>query len=250
MIVKLTGGLGNQMFQYAFGLSQSTIRGRTADFHWCRSSWDYQLDKYKAGDYAHLVQPIFCQANIYDEKSPDFDPGVHTAPDNTYFRGYWQSETYFANSWTLRRELKLKEPTAAMAALAEQIHHAENSVFIHVRHGDYLSNPETGDFHGVLPDEYYFAAVDHIRSTVHNPSFFIFSDDPDWCMRSFLPGVFISAGPQGDLFLMNQCRHAIIANSTYSWWGAWLGDAKVVVGPKRWFKHSNYNIMPERWIKL
>ncbi|MBI3482318.1 MAG: alpha-1,2-fucosyltransferase, partial [Bacteroidetes bacterium] len=149
-----------------------------------------------------------------------------------------------------------------------------DSVAIHVRRGDYVANPVYQSFFGALPLTYYQVAVSEMKSKVANPKFFIFSDDVSWCQQNFafIPDAkFIahkaSVKASEDLVLMSTCRHQIIANSTYSWWGAWLNTnvGKVVIAPKQWFANTfsdspqppyasrYYNtkdLLPESWIRL
>jgi hypothetical protein len=246
-IVRLTGGLCNTMFMYAFGRSLSVRKNVSVDFHWCRSTWDYSLGAYNVKP--NLVEP-FAGMKVYNEKSTAHDPEVLNAPEETYFKGYWQSEKYFEED-VIRKELVLSHPTEEMLAKAKEIRNYDNSVFIHVRHGDYLTTPETNAYHGVLPYDYYIRAIDYMRTKVTNPEFFVFSDDIDWCRTVGLPGTFINAGLHGDLYLMRCCKHAIIANSSYSWFGAWLGKAEIVMVPKPWFRATaSGDIIPERWKRI
>jgi hypothetical protein len=136
------------------------------------------------------------------------------------------------------------------------------SVSLHVRRGDYVTNTTTAQFHGTCSLAYYHAAVDYIAAQVSDPHFFVFSDDLDWVAKN-LPILHLTTlvdvnGPDrgvADMSLMTACQHHIIANSSFSWWGAWLNPStrKIVVAPKRWFNqvgHDTRDLLPESWVKL
>jgi hypothetical protein len=256
MIVRLTGGLGNTFFQYAFGRSMQLRGTEDLKFFWARSTWDYALEPYNVR--VQLVnRPV--HNSIYEEKTFAFDQGVYAAPPNSYFLGYWQTEKYFENiKDRIREELTLKKPISKdVQEMVEILRSAEGVTFIHVRRGDYLQSG-TREFHGNLPVRYYDDAVKEISNRVKDPKFFVFSDDSVWCRAAFPYPVISGMGfdQHEELYLMSQCRHAISANSSYSWWASWLGDTqpnRVVVGPKDWFGNASLDssdIMPERWIKV
>ena len=194
-----------------------------------------------------------------------FNPDVYKTPSCTTFIGYWQTEKYF-NAPMIREDIQLaKPPSEESKRVADEIRGIENSTFIHVRRGDYVSEPHTSKFHGNLSREYYDRAIERIRDSAH-ANFFVFSDDPEWCRAAFpdfrvighnKPGDGKTAGREHeDLWLMSLCRHAIIANSAFSWFGAWLGDeqkGRMVIAPKHWFQDPNQydgDIVPERWVKI
>ena len=253
MIVRLTGGMCNQLFMYAFGRSVATItRPYTPlKFHWCRSTWDYALEPFRLP--VTLGSPDGTEP-IHEEMGFSYDPkiinNVIVSPklypyDRIYFRGYWQSEKYF-NVPLIRRDFDWWVNSPLKTRF---VHKA----FIHVRRGDYL-NRGTKEFHGLLPLEYYQAAVDYIRERVPNITFEVFTDDPD--LKQFMGYPVVSIGDQHvDLHTMTKYSHGIVANSTYSWWAAWLGErpGQIVVAPKRWFadpKIDTSDLIPERWVRL
>lgn len=255
MIVKLTGGLGNTFFQYAFGRALSLERNLPVKFCWQRATRDYELDKYNAK--VELVErPV--GVPVYDEPSNRFDYGVYTAPTNSFYRGYWQSEKYFEKyADIIRQELTLKEPIKIDVENWGKKLQQQNSVFLHFRRGDYL-NGETKEYHGVLSEKYYLEAMNHIKKSIDNPRFYIFSDDPAWCNNE-LPYEVISnhtTNQHEDLYLMMQCRHAVIANSSFSWFGAWLGkdqSDKIIIAPQNWFNNAEidtFDMIPKHWIRL
>ena len=133
----------------------------------------------------------------------------------------------------------------------------ENSVCVHVRRGDYAAARSYHSFFGLLPKEYYEKAIAKIKNEADGPTFYFFSDDPAWCRATFtgLKAEFIdhNAGEQAhkDMVLMSSCRHNIIANSSFSWWGAWLNNnpEKIVAAPASWFKSNRVNsdLLPQSW---
>jgi hypothetical protein len=253
VIVRLTGGLANQLFMYAFGRSLSEKRHEPVKFFWARSTWDYALDKFNC--QVDLVNaPLYNP--IYDEKTFGFDKDVYATPPDTYFRGYWQTEKYFVNPQRLREEITLRLIRPEVAYVADLLRN-QNSVFVHVRRGDYL-NPGTAAYHGnlghaSLQEGYYKDAVNYILEKVNDPKFVVFSDDPEWC-RQNLPYPVINFEHHEDLYLMSQCKHGIGANSTFSWWANWLGEypGRVCIAPNKWFnaEADTRDIIPERWVKI
>jgi len=239
MIVRLTGGMCNQLFMYAFGRSLAERRGESLQFHWRRSTWDYALEPF------HL--PITLTETttvplVYTENGFTWDSDAYKKPEGTYYNGYWQSEKYF-NVPLIREDFK---------NWLRSVHWSRfDRAFIHVRRGDYL-NRGTKEFHGMLSAEYYQAAIDRIKTRVPGIRFDVFTDDPD--MREFMGYPVVSTGdPHLDLHTMAKYDHAILANSTFGWWAAWLGEAKNVVAPKQWFadpKIDTSDLIPERWVRL
>jgi hypothetical protein len=160
------------------------------------------------------------------------------------------------------------KPLPARSTATEQaiLDLGQRSVFVHVRRTDYVGNP----YHVVLPMDYYGEAAALVAAKVPNPVFFVFSDDPEWCEANFklpyntmIPGIYDRAlqhhlgREDAEMYLMRLCGHAIIANSSFSWWGAWLGADKnggIVIAPKSWvgpaWKDAPTDIVPGRWIRL
>lgn len=250
MLVRLCSRLGNQMFMYAFGRGLAAKTGKSVQFFWRDEQNRYELYPYPIA--AELAPtPTWCVPE-YREKQFTFDPAVYEQPDNTQFNGCWQSEKYFEHiADDIRRELTLPVPVPGVESLWTK----PESVAVHVRRGDYL-NPSTSAYHGNLGKDYYDAAQQYVRERVPNARFYIFSDDPEWCSQN-MQGEVISGkySAHEDIALMSQCSHNIIANSSFSWWAAWLGnpEGRIVVAPKRWFNQAplDYSdVVPERWIKL
>jgi hypothetical protein len=263
MKVKLMGGLGNQMFQYAFGLSLSKAIGAYLLFD--RSYFDvapqhqYSLDGFGLRLNFDLRDVRPSRSTVYVEQGLPYDPRTLSAPANTSFIGYWQTERYFDVD-AVRKAFGtvVGNPVAATSAMEKVIGNEPNSTFIHVRRGDYLQ-PGTRDVHGCQPMDYYTVGMDRILSTHPDAKFFVFSDDPQWCKSAFNTHnclvVDIQQENFWDMWLMSRCKHAIIANSSFSWWGAWLGSGenRIVIAPARWFLSTaldSRDIVPDRWIKL
>lgn len=290
VIVRLSGGLGNQMFQYAFGRAVAAARGTglvLSTFPLGLRSPDvtprrYALDVFElASDVAVSSQGYSVTLNRaakrlptlarlmgeHHEQSPDFYPGALTAPATT-FEGYWQSHRYFEPvGERLLRDFTLKgAPGASFCALLAQVSQP-GAVMVHVRRGDYVSLAAASGHHGALGPEYYRDAVAQVVSRVPSARCFVFSDDIAWCRGAlyFLPADTHFVEPDGartdaqDLILMSACTHAIIANSSFSWWGAWLGDRRhtgaprLVCAPLRWFAGGSANAasrFPKSWTAL
>ena len=259
MIVALQGGLGNQLFQYAFGRAVSIGRQEELFFHKVNlsptSHRDYILDKFNTK--VQLVnQP---SGPYYRETAFRYDPGVYEAPMGSYFQGFWQTAKYFSNIGSvIREELQPKEPinNPAVIQLSDEIKSIKDSVFIHVRRGDYLREPHLS-YHGLMTKDYYDRASAIMLNAYQYVRYFVFSDDPEWCKQAF-PYCTVASGTNQfeDLYLMSQCRHAILANSSFGWWGAWLNDCqpdRTVIAPRQWFQDANTSyedIVPERWLKI
>lgn len=189
-----------------------------------------------------------------------FDPEVLELPDNVCLFGYWVSERYFSDcANVIREEFRFRAPPSIenQAILADL--QASESVAIHVRRGDYASDPNIASIHGLCSLAYYLEAVMLLRSKLHSPEFFVFSDDLDWARDNLDLGAdarYIDHNrgeysPE-DLRLMSHARHIIISNSGFSWWGAWLGyaDDKIVVAPSRWMANRSFNtsdVIPPSW---
>ncbi len=290
IIVNISGGAGNQLFNYAFGRSLSEFykvplklditgykhdRLRNyvlTDFNICG---DYatpeEVARLKKTDPGSLLSKLHYirealkprdRRSYIRESSFSFDEKVFglDMKRDRYFKGRWQSEKYFkAIEGSLRSELELKPALQddRYRQMGEVIGSAE-AVSLHVRRGDYASSKSTNLVHGTCPVEYYRRAVDEIREKAADPKFFIFSDDIEWVKQNldFVgPAEYVSGRGFSDsqeLSLLSLCRHHIISNSTFSWWGAWLcRDAgKVVIAPKRWFGYvtnDTKDLLPAGW---
>ena len=240
--VNLCGGIGNTFFQYAFARSLSS-KYSVSLLNSC-NQYGYQLHHF------NTVLPMLPHPGWrwIAERSLRYDPSPQIE-DNAILAGYYQCEKYFTNVETeLRSELTLREPLSIAAQIvANLIRATPNSVMLHIRRGDYLT--WAAQRHGALPMGYYLEAAKHFT----DPHFFLFSDDHTCSIP--LPHIRVNFSPHVDLYLMSLCKSAIIANSTMSWWGAWLGADKTgtVIAPKRWFRTGNEDsadIIPKRWTQI
>ena len=267
----LMGGCANQIFQYATGLALARRLGVNLqlDVSWYETATPdqprlYSLGLFKGVD-ARVVHSLSGQI-IRQEEFPYKPEQFENAPRKCSIVGYWQCEKYF---FTLRDELRWRLlPKHALLPfhcdVERQVAQAGNrSAFMHVRRMDYVGHP----YHVALPTDYYREAAALIAAKVPDPVFFIFSDEPEWCLANLnLPYKTVIAESSNDghlgredagLWLMRQCCHAIIANSSFSWWGAWLGadmNGGTVIAPKSWFgsasPYDSRDIVPGRWIRL
>ncbi|MDR2744701.1 MAG: alpha-1,2-fucosyltransferase, partial [Desulfovibrio sp.] len=185
-----------------------------------------------------------------------------TAP--VYLSGSWQNEKYFKEAAeTIRRDFTFPDLPQERRDLANTTANDEHSVSVHIRRGDYAAAPLTNQHHGLCSPEYYAAAIQYIRNTCAvAPRLFLFSDEPGWVRDNFDACGFEATivespeqAPWHDMHLMSLCRHHITANSSFSWWGAWLGetDGGVVCAPSRWFIAGNMkdaSPIPDRWVRL
>ncbi|WP_300156628.1 alpha-1,2-fucosyltransferase [Solidesulfovibrio sp.] len=199
---------------------------------------------------------------VYWETGFSYNAAFETLRPPVYLDGYWQSERYFCDiADILRREFSPAAlPSAANAALLERIRADAGAVSLHVRRGDYVSNPVTAAYHGACSLEYYRRAVDHVAGRVTAPHFYLFSDDPDWVrenLRLAHPCTVVDGNADdgaADMALMRACAHHVVANSSFSWWGAWLGEnpEKIVVAPRHWFREpkDTRDLIPSQWIAL
>jgi hypothetical protein len=248
MVVALMGGLGNQMFQRAFGLALTT-RGYNVCYNTGRCR-DYSLDYFEKLPFsADIDMRIF-------EESLRYNPKYLSPKGPSTLIGFWQSEQYFQDiADKVRGAFLFKNPSLASrtAKLVLQVQEPD-SVFVHVRRGDYVNLQH---YHGMPSLDYYDSAVSRIRDVHLNANVFIFSDDPQWCHESFSSEFQVIEGTTKyeDLYLMSLCQHAVIANSSFGWWGAWLGDNRadrIVVAPKTWFTMTGLDssdLVPSRWIR-
>ncbi len=206
------------------------------------------------------VRPRF---RFFAERSLRFDANVLNLPDNVCLFGFWPSEKYFIDiEAVIRQEFTLREPPDEENKRLIGVMEATPSVSLHVRRGDYVLNTEINRIHGTCSLEYYAAAIGYVAARVPGARFFVFSDDLDWVRQNLLPRhpaecVAHNRGRRDheDLRLMSHCRHHIIANSSFSWWGAWLNPRpdKIVCAPARWFAEPSYeegDIVPSSWVKL
>lgn len=186
-----------------------------------------------------------------------------------YLQGLFQSEKNFLEfAPQIRKEFTFKKEFFDQKVLQiSEVMQKEDSISLHIRRGDYFINKKTNKYHGLCPVEYYLSAIAYIKSKVPNPTFYIFSDDSKWVSDNFATPEFQKLIPNyinisknnfkdyEEMYLMTQCKHNIIANSSFSWWGAWLNknSDKIVIAPKKWVNkkpNPHPNIIPEKWLKI
>ena len=288
IVVRLEGGIGNQMFQYATAKSLAS-RLRSNLFY------DDSLLKLRRrgltprknelGKFNCVIRPApayFIFFSIFGKKLSNllsfftpfqvlvekgkFDGRLNHADGSVYLIGYWQNWEYFNSiSTQLCKDFTPVESLSPRSSLLmDSIVENTGSVAVHIRRGDYVSNSDAAKFHGALDMSYYEKAINTIVSNIKNPIFFIFSDDIPWC-KKFLPLknniVFVDHNYQKDawqdLILMRACTHHVIANSSFSWWGAWLSDKdkrginNIIIAPKKWFANSldsHHCGLPPHWL--
>jgi hypothetical protein len=248
VVTKVYGGLGNQMFQYAAGLGLAQRLGArlVVDARWFFPAPDpdrsYELDAFGVEPSLGLRDRLrlrLGRATVHREEHYEYDQAVEALRGNVVLDGYWQRERYFAHCRDAVREaFRFRgELAPAQGVLLRELE-GEDSVSVHVRRGDYTAPKRQRRF-GLLPLDYYDAATALVRERVPGARFTVFSDDPGWCREHLGDGLRYSPPGSGrdDLRLMAACRHHIVANSSFSWWGAWLGanPDKLVVAPERWF---------------
>lgn len=288
IIIRLSGGLGNQMFQYAAGRRLAYINHCPLKLdlaHYARNpTRQYDLGVFNIQAEITLPEEIKRFDASYDklrrlkhwlyvrlpkrswqwvrQESILFQPSVLELRGNIYLDGMWQSEKYFQDVVALiRHNFTLKEsPRGQNAKLVEHIRSVE-AVSLHVRRGDYVTNPATSRVHGVCSPDYYAGAVRLMMTKTLKPHLFVFSDDTAWArenLRLAVPVTIVahnnSYHVHEDLRLMSMCRHHIIANSSFSWWGAWLnpGAGKIVIAPRQWYRNPQVDTrdcLPGDWIQ-
>ncbi len=258
----LHGRLGNQMFQYA------ALRAIAAyhRYNFCiphsdfKDEWkDHQLfETFELPSVEHIGH-VECHGNflgVYAEKTFAYDEKyMRNCPDGVSIFGYFQTERYFESiSDSIREDFKFKPEI--IKTCEEFVSQVNNPISLHVRRTDYVQKSQD---HPPCSVEYYQNALSNFDS---DREVIIFSDDPEWCKQQelFAPDRFLIAEGNDnryDMCLMSMCDDFIIANSSFSWWGAWLANRGTVIAPSRWFGDSGYtanndtkDIIPERWIKL
>lgn len=291
IIIKLQGGLGNQLFQYATALALATKKNSTVAFDCSQYKNEpltgtirhFELKNLGVGENttplilkiafnmihfpgSKLLGKILgrlLNCRFYKEKGFSYDVNLsEQAGNHIYLTGYFQSEKYFKHIKTkLLEQLQLPRLPNALLQKINTI----TSVGLHIRRGDYIHNKAASHFHGICSIEYYHLALQYLQKQLPHIHLFVFTDDHDWAEIQFqdieIPIYFVK-GNSGknsyiDLILMSKCKHQIIANSSFSWWAAWLNLSpdKIVIAPKRWFldekaQSQTDDLIPETWIKI
>jgi hypothetical protein len=291
VLVRLVGGLGNQLFQYA---TARTIAVRNNaelvfDLSWFSTASDrtYALAPFSVSAKilrdTRMMQTSRLQSlwerlahrlvrnsglkkfscPVFSERHFHFDPAVLDVRLPIYLDGYFQSERYFSECADLIRfELQLVAPPTENAQKILEMIRSSEAVCLHVRRGDYVANATTQAFHGICSLDYYRQGFALAAAGMRNPIVFVFSDEPLWVQDNLkldAPTVIVDIhGPNQaheDLRLMAACRNFVIANSSFSWWAAWLGEysSKRVIAPKQWFataSNDTRDLLPAEWVRV
>ena len=291
IITKIIGGLGNQMFQYSIGLSLAKKNNTDLlidkrDFDKVSIHNGYELERVfdikvkEAKDFeikkiiglnryslfrkiSNFLPSKFNQNNYFLEEGVPFNKNYLEIKNNSYIYGHWQSEKYFLDYENfIRKKFSFKKPLISKNLYFEElIKKIPNSVSLHVRRGDYINNAKNKSIFFDCNQGYYESATKEIEKRIKDPTYFIFSDDNNWVKKNLLfkqKHYFVdhnsNLNSYNDMHLMSLCDHNIIANSTFSWWGAWLNSnqQKIVVSPKQWFcNNSDSNsIAPKKWLRV
>lgn len=283
--LKLNGGLGNQMFQWAVGrmISETTDMEVYLDMSYFKKGFarPYQLDIFKLEpktiadawtkfklDYIWTFRSLmkwqsFMGVTYYSEAHFHFDKNITKIRPETYIDGFFQSELYFKTVEKFVKEDFVFEvpPDENNRKVINKIR-GENAVSLHIRRGDYVQKKRYSDAYAHCSIDYYKKAVDYIAERFPDPVIYIFSDDIPWAKANLkLPYkcfyVSHNTGKKSyeDMRLMSICNHNIIANSSFSWWGAWLNENpdKIVIAPTKWFQDDSIiqtDIIPKNWVQL
>jgi hypothetical protein len=295
IITQLNGGLGNQMFQYVLGRVLALKHNTDLHFDLSlfikhqshlTTKRQYELNPFnlpvkiatpdlvekfrqshtfKALINRYLSLNLNLSSDKYiNESGQKFQPEILKLPDNIYLSGYWQTEKYFIDyrDQIIKDFSKRKSPVSLKNKQIKSGIENCHSVSVHIRRGDYITNKSAKAYHGTCSISYYQKAMKLIEKTVKNPKYYIFSDDPEWTKNNIKPehqAIYISHNKgidcHEDMRLMSRCKHNIIANSSFSWWGAWLNQnvKKIVIAPQQWFLNKSVNqkdIIPKKWIKI
>lgn len=292
ILIKLQGGLGNQMFQYAFGSviakknkTKLIIEDSIYNIVEKKEGYtprNFELSVFNNEHFFAKKKDVSLFDNLsfthrikrklklnypkkFNEEEFEYSEKANSLQEPVFAIGYFQSFKYFKGfedyikSLFVFSEDKLSKENKNLIPILKK----ENTIAVHVRRGDYISDEVTNQFHGSCTFEYYMEAISIVNSKVENPTFVFFSDDSEWVRENFkaltFDKIFIDhnkgLNSWADMYLMSICSHNIIANSSFSWWSAWLNPnpKKIVIAPKKWFQAREINInsiIPEEWIKI
>lgn len=297
IMIRLMGGLGNQMFQYAFGrfmsikyntelvLDQTLLLDKSSP-HEISTHRKYDLDifnnlhfrwakpaetfRFNGDPKAGLLKKIFRKLQnsispkrLVIQQNNFIYPHYFSTGGDTCFAGRWQSYLFFKDQEAIiKKDFTLNSPPLNSEVLIQQINSTE-SVCVHIRRGDLLTSPLYSKVIGALDLSYYTSAISQMDKLLTDPAYFVFSDDIDWCKQNlktnssvtYVGDNFSGTKAEGHLYLMIQCKHFILSNSTFAWWGAFLSsnNSKKVIYPKNWYKDetlSNPEMSPPEWMAM
>ncbi len=249
---RLMGGMGNQMFQFACGLTQARRLGVKLDLDvtLLGGKRKYVLDQWNLPADITLVTGT---PTTVSEHGMAYNRDINErVKDQDCLEGYWQSKKYFE---PIEDEIrKIFVPRQPVKGFHSDV---MDTAAVHIRRDDYLRSPHK-EFHGLLPMSYYQSAMQHIRERTVCPAFYIFSEDVEWSRKNFTSWdehVVEPSSEAADIYKMSLCQHSITANSSFSWWAAFLGDDqpdRIVIAPSQWFQdqRTDYSdIVPDRWLR-
>ena len=285
IITRISGGLGNQMFQYAIARSMAKrnndIFKMDLSFYPKQTLRKYELNLFdieeniasekecvkfrgREGLFLKVLNKLNLPLKrpvsyVREKQNTVFEKEIFSKTGDIYLDGFWQNEKYFIGiREQILEDFTAKKPISEEAQeLLEEIL-VTNSISLHVRRGDYVADTHTNTVHGVCDLAYYKRAVEHMIAHTNNPVFYIFSDDITWCKENFdflEKKIFVDNTKTAidDLELMKNCKHNIIANSSFSWWGAWLNRNlnKIILSPLNWVRYNPNNLkwVPDNWIQ-
>ncbi len=289
--IKLQGGLGNQLFQYAFGLAASRETGLTFALDISRFGKEgakytprhYQLDNFNVtapvlplpeSEKFHTLAPRLVRKikdRLNRQNDHIFNANKLQVKDGQYIEGLWQSDKYFKkHADEIREEFSLKKPYGIEAqAIADQIQKLNSegieTILVHVRRGDFVTNQASLSLLGILDNEYFSLGIDTIAAKLGSNApkhIFVATEDPEWVKQNikFKYDVTVISRPGiqdfEEITLMSLCKHFVISNSTFSWWSAWLSNnpKKMIVAPKIWMRGKpeveTHDLVPAEWIRI
>ena len=294
ILLRIQGGLGNQLFQYAaarqlslrlntklyidpssysnddygrtYGLNMYNIEAEMAPEkminNWRSFTSHYRIQNFTSRLSSRLPKSLRFH-NLIEYEFQPYNVSFSKFSGFIILNGYFQSPHYFdCIADIIRKDLILTQEPSKESKCLSAVMHECNSISIHVRRADYITHPGASQLFEVLSKEYYRLAMELLTEQVVNPRIFVFSDDINWCRKNLtfiVDTTFVDhEGAHTDyeaLWLMSQCKHHIIANSSFSWWGAWLGNnpAKLIVAPKTWFIDKTMiinDLIPSDWNTL
>ncbi len=280
VISRLQGGLGNQLFQYAVAramclrlnaqmlLDDNALKNdpkRRCELGAFRFPSTLPVVSRPDGGRTGLLARWFDRVEILREKHFEFDPEIVMLRPGTslHLIGYWQTEKYFqAVADQIRADLQLASPLDKKNQIMLDEISAVTAVSLHFRRGDYITEKHTAAYHGTPSEGYYRRAVAMMQERAPDVHLFVFSDEPQWVKDHFKPNAPMKVvdinspeSPAADLRLMSACKHHILANSSFSWWGAWLNPLvdRMVIAPNRWFQEAKSNtvdLLPDKWLAI
>jgi hypothetical protein len=294
IIANLIGGLGNQMFQYAcaraLALELNLPLKVTVDMFAIYprhngpeldSAFRLQLNLAQSAELRRMIGalrasprarrvlgtetlgPLRGAKFIAESSCSSIEGLLARAKKGAYLQGYWQSERYFSkHAAAIRSDFTFRLPPTGHNTHLVRAILGSVAVSVHVRRGDYVTNPTALSVLGMCPPDYYFAAIENLQRRVPMARFFAFSDDPQWVtevLKMRYPDLVVVDGNRADdsyndMRLMSLCHHHIIANSSFSWWGAWLNSRsdKIVIAPQRWFANGvdARHLLPSTWERM